>query len=137
MQYTFQARGHSNVTSRHRSTFEVTKDSQIGKTADCIIGVSSDAVMDDIPSEIKAALRDEDQIIRLILKTENFQDEITGYGHPLLTLDHPTDIVCRKSDYTCSRTLMIMADKAACDLKEGLIEDLRQGQLLKIKIIVE
>ncbi|MBC7111709.1 MAG: DUF371 domain-containing protein, partial [Methanothermobacter sp.] len=59
------------------------------------------------------------------------------YGHPELTLDHPTDIVCRKSDYICSRTLMIRADKAACDLDENLVRDLRKGRELKVEIIVE
>ncbi|MDP3065652.1 MAG: DUF371 domain-containing protein [Methanobacteriaceae archaeon] len=137
MEHTFYAYGHPNVTSRHRSTFEVTSDSQIGKTADCIIGVSSEADMDDIPLKIKEALKNENQIVKMILKTENSQDEIYGYGHPLLTLDHPTDMVCRTSDHTCSRTLMIRANKAACDLKKELIEDIRKGKALKIKIIVE
>ncbi|MEG3225452.1 MAG: hypothetical protein BME94_08090 [Methanobacteriales archaeon Met13] len=137
MEYTFYAYGHPNVTSRHRSTFEVTSDSQIGKTADCIIGVSSEANMDDIPLKIKEALKNENQVVKMVLKTENSQDEIYGYGHPLLTLDHPTDMVCRTSDYTCSRTLMIRANKAACDLKKELIEDIRKGKALEIKIIVE
>jgi hypothetical protein len=116
---------------------EVTRDKEIGKTADCIIGVSSDSVMDDIPLQMKMALKQEKTIIKLILKTENGKDEIYGYGHPLLTLDHPTDMVCRTSDYTCSRTLMIRADKAACDLNPLLIEDLKGGKVLEVKIIID
>lgn len=137
MEFTFKALGHPHVTSQHRSTLEVTRDQEIGKTADCIIGVSSDSVMEDIPLQMKMALKQENAIIKLILKTENSHDEINGYGHPHLTLDHPTDMVCRTSDYTCSRTLMIRADKAACDLNPLLIEDLKKGKVLEVKIIID
>lgn len=137
MEFTFKAQGHPNITSQHRSTFEVTRDQEIGKTADCIIGVSAGSVMKDIPPQMKMALKQENTVIKLILTTENDQDEISGYGHPLLTLDHPTDMVCRTSDYTCSRTLMIRADKAACDLNSILIQDLKEGKVLEVKIIID
>ncbi len=137
MEFIFKALGHPNITSKHSSTFEITMDPEIGKAADCIIGVSSDSVMGDIPPEIKMALQQENTAVRLILKTKSAQDEISGCGHPLLTLNHPTDMVCRTSDYTCSRTLMIRADKAACDLNHLLIEDLKEGKVLEVKIIVD
>ncbi len=68
MEFAFKAHGHPNVTSQHRSTLEVTRDQDIGKTADCIIGVSADSVMEDIPSQMKMALKKENTIIKLILK---------------------------------------------------------------------
>jgi hypothetical protein len=45
-------------------------------------------------------------------------------------------MVSRKSDFKCSRTLMINADKAAIDLKTELINDLKHCKPLKVKIIV-
>lgn len=137
MRYTLRARGHPNVSARHRTTLEVTVDPQIGKTADCIIGVSSSDSVSRIPEEIKRAIRDPSARIRLVLRTENGFDEVRGYGHPDLTLDHPTDIVCRRSSYICGRTLMIGADKAACDLSEELVRDLMEGKELTVEIIVE
>lgn len=137
MKYTFYARGHPNVTSKHKSTFEITMDEEIGKTADCIIGVDSSVSMKDFPRKLKKAIAKENAMIKVVLETENAKDEITGRGHPSLTLDHPRDIVCRKSDYICDRTLMIKADKAACDLKKELIDDLKQGSKLKVEIIVD
>ena len=134
MNYSFFAKGHPNVTSRHKTTLEVTMDPEIGIKADCIIGVSSGVSMNDFPEELKNAIQNEKTIIQLILETENARDEITGYGHPELTLDHPTDMVCRKSEFKCSRTLMINADKASCDLKEELIHDLSAGKTLKVTI---
>jgi len=137
MEYTFHAKGHKNVTSAHRSTFEVTMDKEIGIRADCIIGVSSKVKLEDFPLELRKVIRNENTLIKVQLQTENANDEIRGYGHPELTLDHPTDMVCRKSDFKCSRTLMIKADKAAVDLKRELINDLKEGKELKVKIVVE
>ena len=137
MEYIFYAKGHHNVTSAHKSTFEVTMDKEIGIKADCIIGVSSEAKLGDFSSEIREAIKNKNTVIMVQLETENAKDEIIGYGHPELTLDHPTDIVCRKSEYKCNRTLMIKANKAAVDLNKELINDLKEGRELKVKISVE
>lgn len=137
MKYIFYTKGHRNVISAHKTTLEVTRDKEIGKTADCIIGVQSESKLEDMPLEIKRAIKNEDTLIRVRLETENAKDEIIGYGHPELTLDHPTDMVCRKSNYRCNRTLMIKADKAAFDLKKELIDDLKKGKKLKVIIIID
>ena len=137
MEYSFIVKGHSNVTSMHKSTFEVTMDKEMGLRADCIIGVSSPCKLVDLPGELLDAIRCEDTCIRVKLETVNAVDEIKGYGHSALTLDHPTDMVCRKSDFICGRTLMIRADKAAVDLNRLLVEDLKKGENLKVTIIVE
>ncbi len=134
MKFTFKAQGHHNVTSQHKTTFEVTQDEEIGLTADCIVGVSSEVSLNDLPIPMKDVIQNENTQIQIILETENSKDVITGYGHPKLSLDHPTDMVCRKSDYTCSRTLMIRADKAAVDLNHDLVRDLADGKSLKITI---
>jgi len=137
MEYIFHAKGHENVTSTHKSTFEVTMDKEIGIRADCIVGVSSKVKLEDFPPELREAIKSENTLIKVQLETENAKDEIKGYGHPELTLDHPTDVVCRKSDFKCSRTLMIKSDKAAADLKRELVKDLKEGKDLKVKIVVE
>lgn len=137
IKYVFYAQGHPNVSSKHRSTLEVTLDPEIGTQADCIIGVKSDKNMLDFPEELKKAISLEGAHVRMVLSTTHHHDEIRGSGHPDLSLDHPTDMVLRKSDYICSRTLMIKADKAACDLNQDLIEDLKKSKTLKVEIIVE
>ena len=134
MIFKIYSKGHRNVTSHHKSTFEITKDAEIGPTADCIIGVDMDKTMFDFPQELKDGIADSNTKIIVELKTENGYDEITGFGHEDLTLTHPTDIVIRKSDYTCDRTLMINADKAARDLDSKLIEDLKNEKLLEFTI---
>lgn len=137
MEYTFFAQGHENVTSKHKSTFEITTDKTLTPKGDCIIGVNSKTTLNDFPEELKKAIQTDDKKIELCIETNNFSDKIIGYGSSKLTLDHPTDIVCRKSDFTCSRTLMINSDKAAMDLNEKLINELKEGSKLKITIKTE
>ncbi|WP_297825544.1 DUF371 domain-containing protein [uncultured Methanobrevibacter sp.] len=127
-------KGHKNVSSLHKSTFEITKDVEIGPTADCIIGVDMDNSMLNFPEEFKQKIANSNTVIKVVLDTENGHDEITGFGHENLTLTHPTDIVCRTSDYTCPRTLMIRADKAARDLDSNLIEDLKNEKIMEVTI---
>ena len=57
------SKGHRNVTSHHKSTFEITKDEEIGPTADCIVGVDMDKTMLDFPQEFKDRIANPDTII--------------------------------------------------------------------------
>ncbi|WP_407422540.1 DUF371 domain-containing protein [Methanobrevibacter sp.] len=134
MEFKIKSKGHKNVSSEHKSTFEITKDSEIGPTADCIIGVAMDESMLDFSEEFKDKIADSNTKIAVLLDTPNAHDEIIGYGHEDLTLTHPTDIVCRTSDYTCSRTLMIKSSKAARDLDSDLINDLKNEEMLEVTI---
>lgn len=136
MNFKIKAKGHKNVLSLHKSTFEITKDKDLSLSGDCIIGLDIDKCMLDFPKEFKEKLANDETIVTVKLKSPNAYDEIVGYGHHDLTLDHPTDIVCRKSDFICSRTLMIKSDKAAIDLNRDLIEDLANGESLDVKIIL-
>lgn len=134
MIFKIKTKGHRNVTSHHKSTFEITRDAEIGPTADCIIGVDMDKTMLNFPQNFKDRIADSNTKIIVELETENGHDVITGFGHENLTLTHPTDIVIRKSDFTCPRTLMINADKAARDLDENLIEDLKNEKIMEVTI---
>lgn len=134
MIFKIQTKGHKNVSSMHKSTFEITRDVEIGPSADCIIGVDMNRSMLNFPQEFKDKIANSNTKIKVILDTQNGHDEINGFGHEDLTLTHPTDIVCRTSDYTCSRTLMIRADKAARDLDKNLVEDLKNEKVMEVTI---
>ena len=136
MIFKIKTKGHKNVSSMHKSTFEITKDLEIGPTADCIIGVAMDNSMNDFTDEFKSKIANNNTKITVILETEQGHDEIVGFGHVDLTLTHPTDIVCRTSEYVCPRTLMINANKAAKDLDLDLIEDLKNEKKMKVTIIL-
>ena len=63
---------------------------------------------------------------------------VKAKGNPRLLFTHPTDLVIRKSNYVCGRTLAIRADKAASDLSKKLIERIRDSnQKIRITLAVE
>ena len=134
MNFKIKARGHENVLSLHKSTFEITKDKDLSLAGDCIIGLDIDKSMEDFPKGFKEKLANDDTKVIVELRTPNASDTIEGYGHHDLTLSHPTDIVCRKSTFVCSRTLMIKSNKAAIDLNRDLIKDLANGESMDVNI---
>ena len=134
MNFKIKAQGHENVLSLHKSTFEITKDKDLSLAGDCIIGLDIDKSMEDFPDEFKEKLANDDTKVIVELRTPNASDTIEGYGHHDLTLSHPTDIVCRKSTFVCSRTLMIKSNKAAIDLNRDLIKDLANGESMDVNI---
>ena len=136
MNFKIKAKGHENVLSLHKSTFEITKDKDLSLSGDCIIGLDIDKSMEDFPEEFKEMLANDDTKVIVELKTPNASDTIEGYGHHDLTLSHPTDMVCRKSTFVCSRTLMIKSNKAAIDLNRDLIKDLANGEPMEVNIIL-
>ena len=136
MNFKIMAKGHENVLSLHKSTFEITKDKDLSLSGDCIIGLDIDKSMADFPEEFKEKLANDDTKVIVGLKTSNASDTIEGFGHHDLSLSHPTDIVCRKSTFVCSRTLMIKSNKAAIALNRDLIKDLANGESMEVNIIL-
>ena len=136
MNFKIMAKGHENVLSLHKSTFEITKDKDLSLSGDCIIGLDIDKSMEDFPEEFKEKLANDDTKVIVELKTPNAYDTIEGFGHHDLSLSHPKDIVCRKSTFVCSRTLMIKSNKAAIDLNRDLIKDLANGESMEVNIIL-
>ena len=134
MNFKIKAKGHKNVLSLHKSTFEITKDKDLSLAGDCIIGLNIDKSMVDFSKEFKEKLANDDTKVIVELNTPNASDIIEGFGHHDLTLTHPTDIVCRKSTFICPRTLMIKSDKAAIDLNRELINDLANGESMDVNI---
>ncbi|WP_295618631.1 DUF371 domain-containing protein [uncultured Methanobrevibacter sp.] len=134
MNFKIRAKGHKNILSQHKSTFEITKDKDLTLSGDCIIGLGIDKSMENFPDDFKEKLANDDTKVIVELKTPNAYDKIEGFGHHDLSLSHPTDIVCRKSTFICSRTLMIKSDKAAIDLNRELVEDLANGESMEVNI---
>lgn len=139
MIFEITAFGHPNITARHKTTFEITKDPEISKKADCIIGVRASKSISEIPEEAKKLIRAGARVeIELCLPDYGIKDHAVGFGDQRLSFTHPTDIVIRKSRFVCGRTLLISANKSAFDLNRELIELLKDKKtelilLFKIK----
>jgi hypothetical protein len=129
------ANGHENVQSRNRTTFEITKAQFLTKRGDCIIAVGADKGAADLNFNFKEAARNENARITITIDAGGEIETIDAWGSPQLSFSHPTDLVVRKSNYVCDRTLAIRADKAAKDLSRKLVEKLHDSnQTVKITL---
>ncbi len=129
--------GHENIQATHKTTFEITKEARLSRRGDCIIAVSANKTMTDFSSEFKENLHKEKAKIMILIEAGDTAEVVNAFGSPRLILTHRTDMVVRKSNYICNRTLAIQADKAACDLSRKLAEKLRNPkQKVKITLTV-
>lgn len=128
-----EALGHKNITAKNRTTLEVTKDTHLTLRGDCIVAINATKGAIDLRDEFKELARKDGTEITMIMEIGELREVIKGFGSPSLTLTHPTDLVARKSTFTCSRTLMINSDKAAKDFSKDFIQLLKNPDL---KIIV-
>lgn len=127
------AQGHKNILATHKTTLEFTKDRHLSKKGDCIVAVAADKALADLSVEFKENLRNPQSQLTVIIETGGFSEQVNAQGSPNLILSHPTDMIIRKSDYVCNRTLAVDADKAAQDLSRNLVEKLKNPRQ-KVKI---
>ncbi len=118
------AHGHVNVLGTHKTTIEITKESNLTKRGDCIIGVRAEKSCADLSGDLKEKLKTNSKFV-VTLRASGIEEKITGYGSPDLILTNKTDIVLRKSNYIDDRTLLINCDKACADLNRNLVEKLK------------
>lgn len=134
----FSAYGHENILATHKTTFEITKDEILSKRGECIVAVESTKAGVDLPVEFKKVAKKEDALIIVTIEAGELKETIKAKGNPRLEFTHPTDLVVRKSDYVCSRTLAIRADKAAVALSRELVEKLKDpNQTIKVTLTAE
>ena len=74
-----------------------------------------------LPPEIKDGLRRPGARVSLTIRAGSHEFAVEGRGHPGLILTHPEDIVVRKSDFICPRTLAVGCDKASDMLPREMV----------------
>jgi len=132
---TFQ--GHTNILSLHSRTIEITKDSNLTKRGDCIVGVSANKACDDLDISLKQKLRKSDTVVKIGIIVEPYEFNLAGFGNNNLEITHKHDIVLRKSKYIDNRTAIISCDKSAIDIPRNLINAVANTEakgILRIKI---
>jgi hypothetical protein len=96
-----------------------------------------DKALADLTTDFKEKLLKPNAKLTITIEADGITEQVNAKGSPQLILTHPTDMVVRKSDYVCSRTLAVHADKAACDLSRDLVEKLgKPEQKVKITLAV-
>lgn len=128
--------GHENILSTHSSTIEITRDFDISRRANCVIGVGANKGLVDLSPEFKKLARSSSTEIVIIFESGGKSETVHAKGDSRLTFSHAHETVIRKSSYVCPRTLAVFANKAATDLNRALIQQLQvKGAKLDIKII--
>jgi hypothetical protein len=139
---TVKARGHKHVLGKHKTTFEVTKETHLTPGGDCIVGISADKSISELSEKFKSSLKSAGAKIEILLKIPGtgLEEKVTAFGSHELTFTHPTDIVVRKSNFICPRTLAINANKAAADFSREFIEKLKNADaelLVEFNVVEE
>ena len=137
MKFEIEFFGHENVRSLHQKTIEITKEQNLTPSGDCIIGVNASYGCNDIPDEVKEKIRDPTSKIKFSILVNEHVFEIFGNGHKELELSHDEDIVIRKSDFICPRTLAIQCDQASDSIPRQIVKLLQnpdQRGIFRIEI---
>ena len=90
----------------------------------------------DLPEKMKMKIQNPESKIKFTIKAGKFTFKVQGQGSEKLTLKHVSDIVLRKSAFTCSRTIAINCDKASSDMPRDFVHLLQNPQT-KGKMIIE
>ena len=125
MKFEIEFSGHQNIRSNHKKTLEITKESSLTLRGDCIVGVNAKSSCADLPENLKNKLKNPRSKVILSIRVGDDDFVIKGSGHPDLTLSHAEDIVIRKSDFICPRTLAIKCDKASDLLPRSMVSQLQ------------
>ena len=141
MAYKFKACGHKNITAKHKTTFEFTKDKSLTLRGDCIIGVSADFSLLSLKEFIKSL---KNRKIKIIIEINNINQGLDGEKiikeiinaevNPGFNSD--SEMVIRKSDFIDKRTFAVKANKSSIELGRNLISLLKDPKQ-EINILID
>jgi len=113
--YCFSCRGHENISAKHLTTIEVTKDSSVSLRGDCIVGVSADFDAKDLQVFLDGAT-----LLAFSFSCKSITEHLTATFNHLFRADR--EIVIRRGPFPSERTIATHADKACVDLSKDFVE---------------
>lgn len=121
---TIHAFGHKNILCTHNTTIEITKHKHLTKKGNCILGVNASKACNDLNANLKTLIRQGNKF-KITIKVGKYIDFFYGYGHSHLTLSNTKEMVFRKSEFVCDRTVLIKCTKSSHELDRKLIKSLK------------
>jgi hypothetical protein len=121
--------GHPNILSTHAKTIEITKAPTLSLRGDCIIGVNANKGCSDLKPGLRNLLRQPNLLVKIDLEVSDLSFTIDGRSDPRLSLLNDHDIVIRKSNFACPRTVAISCNKSSSDIPRDLVYLLRNRQM--------
>jgi hypothetical protein len=134
VQEIIHCRGHPLVIGNHPTTFEVTTEDHLTKNGNCIIGIAADKGCAGLSVAFKRVLANDDAVLTTRLLSGDVTFRVKSHGSSRFTLDHPTDLVWRRSSFVCGRTIGIFSDHVAADLPKALIANLVAGKEMTVTL---
>jgi len=120
--------GHPNIRSLHAKTIEITKDAHLTPRGDCIIGVKANKACADLDESFKRRLKSNSSVVRIEIMVGDQSFLILGMGDERLSMLNAHDIVIRKTNFVCPRTMSVLCDKASSDLPRKLVSMLQDQE---------
>lgn len=133
-QETIRCRGHPLVLGTHPTTFEVTREEHLTANGNCIIGIAADKGCSGLSLEFKSVLSHDDAILITWLECDGVTAEVRSRGSSQFLLNHPTDMVWRKSSFVCGRTIGILSDFVAASIPRDLVQHLKGGKEMTVTL---
>lgn len=133
-----QFRGHPLISARHKTTFEVTKDSYVTRRGDCIIGVEASKACADLSHSFRRALKTDDTTLEIEIVIGPYSLTAKAQGSRDLVLTNPNDIVIRKSTFICDRTLAIRCNRTAFEFPRTMVDRVKNADakgLMTLRVI--
>ena len=120
---TIEIMGHPFIQCIHNTTIELTKDNYLTKKGTCILGIKASKACYDLNPLLKKKIKNGEKI-DVIIKVDDISESFCGYGNKKLTLLSKKDMVFRKSDFICDRTILINCTKSSNELNRNIIKKL-------------
>jgi hypothetical protein len=98
--------GHPNIQSLHAKTIEITKDEHLTLRGDCIIGA----------------------VVRIEIMVGDKSLLIIGRGDERLSMLNAHEIVIRRTNFVCPRTMSVLCNKASSDVPRILVKMLQDQE---------
>lgn len=133
-----EASGHPKIRATHPTTLEITKETHLTDRGDCIVATCASKGCADLSPEFSKLMKNNETRVTLTIEAGNRSETILGRGSSKLTLSHRNDLVVRKGNYTCDRTIMVLANKSASDLDREFVRTVRDPRTrIRIELIAE
>jgi len=127
MKYTFHAKGHPNILATHKNTLEFTKDAEVSKEGDCIVGVSA-----DFETKKLRMLAERHKQFSMKITCAGISDSLDFTATNDFCSD--TELVIRLSDFPSERTFGTRASKSAKHIDRALVKKIAASGKIQIDI---
>jgi hypothetical protein len=117
-------RGHKNILGTHRNSIELTKEPDVTKKGNCIIGVMASKACADLHPSLRNWISS-GKWLEFEVRIGDHSFTFRGRGSPELNLLDDKEIVLRRSDFASPRTAAINCSHSAREIPRDLIKALQ------------